>query len=175
MLARQLAYITYVRGSMSTLQILLFLYFYGFMPPTLSREEPLLNTYSLRFKSWLDNTISYDLPAEIPGLWLMLYLEDDHWILTAYLMKYFYIDDFENGHFEFDPEIIETNHLRSIPVFSWAAEDDNINTAADHFWTLFDKYRESTNKLDRIGAIILSFGKSTQLVYFRNGNKRMST
>ena len=40
MLARQLAYITYVRGSMSTLQILLFLYFYGFMPPTLSREEP---------------------------------------------------------------------------------------------------------------------------------------
>lgn len=137
--------------------------------------DELLNTYSLRFKSWLDNTISYDLPAEIPGLWLMLYLEDDHWILTAYLMKYFYIDDFENGHFEFDPEIIETNHLRSIPVFSWAAEDDNINTAADHFWTLFDKYRESTNKLDRIGAIILSFGKSTQLVYFRNGNKRMST
>ena len=42
MLARQLAYITYVRGSMSTLQILLFLYFYGFMPPTLSREEPFL-------------------------------------------------------------------------------------------------------------------------------------
>ena len=40
MLARQLTYITYVRGSMSTLQILLFLYFYGFMPPTLSREEP---------------------------------------------------------------------------------------------------------------------------------------
>ena len=40
MLARQLAYITYVRDSMSTLQILLFLYFYGFMPPTLSREEP---------------------------------------------------------------------------------------------------------------------------------------
>ena len=40
MLARQLAYITYVRGSMSTLQILLFHYFYGFMPPTLSREEP---------------------------------------------------------------------------------------------------------------------------------------
>ena len=39
-LARQLAYITYVRGSMSTLQILLFLYFYGFMPPTLPREEP---------------------------------------------------------------------------------------------------------------------------------------
>ena len=42
MLARQLAYITYVRGSMSTLQILLFLYFYGFMPPTLSREEPVI-------------------------------------------------------------------------------------------------------------------------------------
>ncbi len=40
MLARQLAYIKYVRGSMSTLQILLFLYFYGFMPPTLSMEEP---------------------------------------------------------------------------------------------------------------------------------------
>ena len=40
MLARQLAYITYVRGSMSTLQIHLFLCFYEFMPPTLSREEP---------------------------------------------------------------------------------------------------------------------------------------
>ena len=34
MLARQLAYITYVRGSMSTLQIHLFLCFYEFMPPT---------------------------------------------------------------------------------------------------------------------------------------------
>ena len=33
MLARQLAYITYVRGSMSTLQIHLFLCFYEFMPP----------------------------------------------------------------------------------------------------------------------------------------------
>ena len=40
MLARQLAYITYVRGSMSTLQIRLFPYFYGFMPPTPSMEEP---------------------------------------------------------------------------------------------------------------------------------------
>ena len=41
MLARQLAYITYVRGSMSTLQILLFPYFYSLWSPTLSREEPL--------------------------------------------------------------------------------------------------------------------------------------
>ena len=43
-LARQLAYITYVRGSMSTLQIHLFLCFYEFMPPTLSREEPDFDT-----------------------------------------------------------------------------------------------------------------------------------
>ena len=40
MLARQLAYITYVRGSMSTLQILLFPCFYGLRLPTLYREEP---------------------------------------------------------------------------------------------------------------------------------------
>ena len=40
MLARQLAYITYVRGSMSTLQILLFPGFLTFLLPTLSREEP---------------------------------------------------------------------------------------------------------------------------------------
>ena len=43
MLARQLAYITYVRGSMSTLQILLFPCFYSVWSPTLSREEPQLN------------------------------------------------------------------------------------------------------------------------------------
>ena len=42
MLARQLAYITYVRGSMSTLQILLFPCFYSVWSPTLSREEPIL-------------------------------------------------------------------------------------------------------------------------------------
>ena len=42
MLARQLAYITYVRGSMSTLQILLFPCFYSVWSPTLSREEPVL-------------------------------------------------------------------------------------------------------------------------------------
>lgn len=129
------------------------------------------NTYSLSFKSWLDNTICYDLPAEIPGLWLMLYREDDNWIITAYLMKHFYIDDFENSHLGFDPEIIETNHLRSIPEFKWPAEDDDINTAADHFGTLFNKYRENTSNLDRIGAIILSFGKSTQLIYCREDNK----
>ena len=41
MLARQLAYITYVRGSMSTLQILLFPCFYSVWSPTLSREEPI--------------------------------------------------------------------------------------------------------------------------------------
>ena len=40
MLARQLAYITYVRGSVSTLQILLSPGFYGLLLPTLSREEP---------------------------------------------------------------------------------------------------------------------------------------
>ena len=40
MLARQLAYITYVRGSMSTLQILLFPCSYSVWSPTLSREEP---------------------------------------------------------------------------------------------------------------------------------------
>ena len=43
MLARQLAYITYVRGSMSTLQILLFPCFYSVWSPTLSREEPKLS------------------------------------------------------------------------------------------------------------------------------------
>ena len=53
MLARQLAYITYVRGSMSTLQILLFLYFYGFMPPTLSREEPHFSTRVQRMRNLL--------------------------------------------------------------------------------------------------------------------------
>ena len=35
------AYITYVRGSMSTLQILLFPCFYSVWSPTLSREEPI--------------------------------------------------------------------------------------------------------------------------------------
>ena len=39
----------HVRGSMSTLQILLFLYFYGFMPPTLSREEPYFTLYFSSF------------------------------------------------------------------------------------------------------------------------------
>ena len=60
MLARQLAYITYVRGSMSTLQILLFLYFYGFMPPTLSREEP----YNYRNKGMHDSR-SYSRERDI--------------------------------------------------------------------------------------------------------------
>ena len=54
MLARQLAYITYVRGSMSTLQILLFLYFYGFMPPTLSREEPFFITFFTKGRNGLE-------------------------------------------------------------------------------------------------------------------------
>ena len=45
MLARQLAYITYVRGSVSTLQILLSPGFYGLLLPTLSREEPEKNPY----------------------------------------------------------------------------------------------------------------------------------
>ena len=49
MLARQLAYITYVRGSMSTLQILLFPCFYSVWSPTLSREEPIVAAYIRRY------------------------------------------------------------------------------------------------------------------------------
>ena len=60
MLARQLAYITYVRGSMSTLQIHLFLCFYEFMPPTLSREEPYLIEFLkiMRIDTLLQITLS---------------------------------------------------------------------------------------------------------------------
>ena len=48
MLARQLAYITYVRGSVSTLQILLSPGFYGLLLPTLSREEPNPNSFLMK-------------------------------------------------------------------------------------------------------------------------------
>ena len=69
MLARQLAYITYVRGSMSTLQILLFLYFYGFMPPTLSREEPYFCCPCKPTK--LNGGRTWNLPEHDPDKWAL--------------------------------------------------------------------------------------------------------
>ena len=51
MLARQLAYITYVRGSMSTLQILYYPSFISIWLPTLSREVP--SSFSMAIPSFI--------------------------------------------------------------------------------------------------------------------------
>ena len=60
-LTSQLAYITYVRGSMSTLQIFLFPYFYSVWSPTLSREEPFFSQFGFNSRSMCSCSLSNKL------------------------------------------------------------------------------------------------------------------
>lgn len=122
------------------------------------------------FKTWFESMIDYDLPSEVPGLWMMLIPEDGYWTIKTFLMKYFYIDDFESsqGH---DLDAIDTNHIRSIPVFKWEDENadyEHFNSGSDQFRELFDRYKAyEKNKLNQVNAILLSYGRDTQLVHFK--------
>ncbi len=121
----------------------------------------------LSFRQWIDNMVEYDLPKNIPGLWLLMTYDRNMWTINPYLMKYFYIEEFENNEMEFDSEHIELNHLRDIPPFSWKTEDNNSIQASIQLRELFEHYEtETENNLQRIHAIIIDSGRFRQLLHY---------
>ena len=123
--------------------------------------------YSL-FEKWLNNVFTFDLPEKIPGIWLLLIYEDKKWNLQPYLMKYFYIDEFESGGaFEFTTERVEINHLKDIPPFVWQSDNSKKLDASIQVLGLFGKYKENnTTKMQKIQAIIIGMDKDLQLIHF---------
>lgn len=120
------------------------------------------------FKMWMNNILTFDVPAKIPGLWFLLDQYKKTWKAQPYLMKYFYIDDFENGEFEFTSDIIEMRHTRDMPAFILEFEGNNYNDASFKLLELFEKYRkENPQKMKQIGAIVLGLDEYTQLIYFK--------
>lgn len=119
-----------------------------------------------KFKMWLDNIILYDLPERVPGLWILMNRENDAWEASVYLMKYFYIDDFESGAFGIAPDQRESNHVHDISPFVWIDDNDNILDASLNFQKMIGRYKaESGEKINKIDAIIMDFGKYTQLIH----------
>ena len=120
------------------------------------------------FEKWLNNTFAYDLPEKIPGLWILLFNEENSWKVQMFLMTYFYIDEFESGDFEFSTEKIVESHTKDLPAFSWFSGDENYNNAHFNLIHLFDKYSETHQEnMNRIGAIILGADKYTQKIHYK--------
>lgn len=78
-----------------------------------------------RFKEWFNNIITFDLPKEVPGIWILLKHDQNTWEADPYLMKYFYYEDYESGGCSFSPEQINLNHVHNIPPFSWESDVNN--------------------------------------------------
>ena len=94
--------------------------------------------------------------------------EKSTWEVHPYLMKYFYIDEFENGSMKFDPEQIELNHIRDIPPFKWKDINGDRVQASLHLQKLMDRYStESNNKMNGIQVIINGLDREMQLIHFR--------
>lgn len=120
------------------------------------------------FRAWFNNIVKYDSPMATPGLWMLL-LQEDGWLkIQAYFMKYFYIDDFENSQFDYRSKVVDYNHLRSIPVFRWQADNDSLVDGASQLQKMLERYKqEPQSGLDKIETIVLSFGKVTKLIHFQ--------
>ncbi len=125
-----------------------------------------------KFEKWLTGIIKYDLPEHIPGIWFtisppLLTGEKEKWSISSRLMKYFYIDDFENGEFNYI-DIIDLNNLRCIPNFSFHSEKKREIDVQLQFLELFDSFREKNRNLlnEKINAIVIGLDKTTQLIHY---------
>lgn len=127
-----------------------------------------------RFEQWFNNIIKYDLPETIPGIWFLLTPSldisdyDNKWSVQPKLMKYFYIDDFENENFDYSSDMIEKSHVKDIPEFSWRSRTNSQLKASFQFLELFDNYKKKFNNIfSNISAVILESGKTTQLIHYK--------
>ena len=134
----------------------------------LAKSHSYNENYAYRdFEKWVNNILIYDLPAMTPGLWILLVYKERAWTVQPYLMKYFYIDDFESGTMQFSPDNIEMSHTRDIPSYKLNFEENNYISASLKLQDLFDKYwKDNPQKKKQIGAIILGIDKYTQLIHF---------
>lgn len=131
-----------------------------------------LDDVYLRFEKWLTGLIEYDLPKNIPGIWVtisspLLTGEKGKWSINSKLMKYFYIDDFENGNLDF-VDIIDFNNLRYLPVFSFYSEKEKEIDIQIQTIGLFNRFKENNKDIinTRINAIIIGINKMTQLIHY---------
>lgn len=139
----------------------------GVYEHTESLDDNKDNSYQ-NFEKWMNNILIYDLPARIPGLWILLVNEEGVWKICPYLMNYFYIDDFEGGDFSFTPDIIDLNHIRSIPAFTLniCSEENDYVFASFKIRELFERFgRENPKKIERIQAVVLGAGNETRLIH----------
>lgn len=121
-----------------------------------------------QFKKWIENIMKYDLPESIPGIWILMTYDRGTWEVHPYLMRYFYIDEFESSSMKFDPEQIELNHIRKIPSFKWEDVNANRVRASSCLQLLLDRYKnEPDNKMTRIQAIVSGLDREMQLIYFK--------
>ncbi len=120
------------------------------------------------FEKWMNNILRYDLPERTPGLWILLLYSEKAWRVQPYLMRSFYIEDYENGHFDFNADVIEMRHTRDIPSFKMNLEENDYNSASYKLQNLFERYRkDNPQNMEQIGAIVLGVGKFTQLIHLR--------
>lgn len=125
-----------------------------------------------QFIDWINNILEYDMVAEVPGLYLLLTKEEENWVLTPKLMKYFYIDEFESGEYQFSNDSIDLNHMRDIKKFSWRSDSEDIIKESIRVEKLFNHLKMNGSKLySRLDAIVLGAGKTTQLLYFKHYNE----
>lgn len=118
-----------------------------------------------RFKKWMEDIIKYDLPEEIPGIWVLMFHDKGAWKLQPYLMKYFYIDDFESGCCDFT-ECVDDNHIHTILPFISREMNNDWRQASFDLMDLLDRYKkEPDNKMNKIQSIILGINKGTQLIH----------
>ena len=119
------------------------------------------------FRQWFIQVINYDLPKSIPGLIFLLTCKDNKNEATPYLMKYFYMDEFEMGENLLDLDHIVVSHINTVVPFSWNKSDENPRTVKFQFIDLVEKFMEEETISDQIEAIILGTGKETMLLYYK--------
>lgn len=136
-------------------------------------EEEKLQNYSEKnvykdFEKWMKDICIYDLPGNIPGIWILLTHSEGPWKIHLYLMKYFYIDDFENGVFPDICEIMEHSHTKAIPPFLLNFKSETYNSITFKVKDLVYRFKkENPEIMDRIGAIVLGLDKNMELIYVK--------
>ena len=121
------------------------------------------------FEKWMNNILKYDLPVRVPGIWILVVYNEEGWIVQPYLLKYFYIDEFESESFSFTSDILEMSHTKDIQAFILDYKENKYISALFKIQDLFRRYKkENPQKMEQIGAIILGYDKYTQLIHLDN-------
>lgn len=127
----------------------------------------------LRFEKWLTGVIEYDLPMNIPGIWVtisspLLTGEKGKWSISSRFMKYFNIRDYEDGEINYK-DFIDFNNLRCIPDFSFYSEKELEKDVQLQLLELFDKFKENKQNLlnEKISAIVIGLDKTGQLIHYK--------